>query len=227
LRHSNCSSSAHARAFGRSALAQVALVFICVAGSTAALHAQQMSGDSSYRSLQPGDYIRIAVWHHDELSGEFQVGADGTILQPYYRTVRVGGVPLPELEGRVKTFLAQYENNPQIVVVPLFRVAVAGEVNRPDVYRVGPDVTVASAVGLAGGYTPDARLGVVKLVRNANTRQLDLHNMSDALTALRSGDQIMVEQKRSTVARIREVFTEGTLMLYGVVLLATAIKNNF
>src|SRR3954464_11599814 len=81
--------------------------------------------------LTPGDSVRIEVWRKPEFSGDFVVAPDGTITHPLFRSVRVAGLPFATAEANLRTFLGQYEENPQFVMEPLIRVAVSGEVPRP------------------------------------------------------------------------------------------------
>jgi protein involved in polysaccharide export with SLBB domain len=188
--------------------------------------AAQLRLDTTLQVLKPGDYIRIAVWRKEELSGEFRIGADGTIEHPLYRAVHVADMPLSTAQDRIRTFVLQFETNPQLLVQPLFRVAVAGEVNRPDLFRLAPDVTVAGAIQMAGGYSPTARIAVVKLVRGGLMRELDLRNPVEAATVLQSGDQIIVEHRTSSLATVRDAITQGALVVYGVVLVINALRNH-
>jgi polysaccharide export outer membrane protein len=149
--------------------------------------------------LAPGDVVRITVVGKPEMSGEFEVQGDSTIAHPYFRQVRVAGAPLPEVERRVGDYLRGYETNPQFLVEPLFRVSVTGEVRRPDLLVVRPEVTVLQALARAGGTTERGRLDRVHLVRRGVDRVLDLTRpeLGEAQLTVRSGDQIWVERRVS------------------------------
>src|SRR5215216_1360694 len=104
-------------------------------------------------SLSPGDSVRITVWRKPEFSGDFIVAPDGTISHPLYRSVRISGVPVATAEANLRTFLARFEQDPQFVMEPLVRVAVSGEVGRPQVFALRPETLVSEAVAQAGGPT--------------------------------------------------------------------------
>jgi protein involved in polysaccharide export with SLBB domain len=148
--------------------------------------------------LRPGDMVRISVWRKPELSGEYEVTDDNTVAAPFYLGVRVGGVPFPEAVARIRAHIARYESEPQVLVEPLFRVAVGGEVQRPDVYTLGPWTTVRQAVLLAGGATERGNLRRVQLFRAGEQLRVDLRNPLDPLGGLtvRSGDHLVVERTR-------------------------------
>jgi polysaccharide biosynthesis/export protein len=161
-------------------------------------------------SLSPGDSVRVVVWRKPEMSGDFIVGPDGTITHPLYRSVRVGGVPFSTAESNVRTFLARFEQDPQFVLEPLVRVAVSGEVGRPQVFALRPETTIADAVAQAGGPNQFGRRDKVRVLRkepNGQQREFMVNILSpeDAAARIRvhSGDQIVVDRKRSF---FREIF---------------------
>ena len=149
--------------------------------------------------LSPGDVLRITVVGKPEMSGEFEIAGDTTIAHPYFRNVRVAGAPFSEVEKRVGDYLRGYEANPQFLVEPLFRVSVTGEVRRPDLFVVRPEVTVLQALARAGGPTERGRLDRVHLVRRGTDRVLDLTRpeLGDAQLTVSSGAQISVERRVS------------------------------
>lgn len=172
--------------------------------------------------LRPGDVVRVVVWRQAELSGEFAVAADSTLVHPLYRQVRVAGLPLREVESRIGDLLRRYESNPEFVVEPLFRVAVGGEVRQPNLYTLAPAVTVAEAVALAGGPTDRGRLDRVTLVRGGSERVVNLTDPRDDATQLRirSGDRI-------TVARSGSLFRDYFVPAFSVTGAVATIVNLF
>jgi polysaccharide export outer membrane protein len=160
--------------------------------------------------LAPGDSVRVVVWRKPEMSGDFIVGPDGSITHPLYRSVRVGGVPLPTAEANVRTFLSRFEQDPQFVLEPLVRVAVSGEVGRPQVFALRPETSIADAVAQAGGPNQFARRDKGRVLRkepNGHQRELIVNILEPEGAAARirvhSGDQIVVDRRRSF---FREVF---------------------
>ena len=158
------------------------------------LSGQAPRGQAESVVLQPGDAVRITVWRKQELSGEFIVAADGSIKHPLYQRVKIAGIPLPAAEQQIYTFLKQLETDPQLVLEPLFRVTVAGEVREPNLYSLPPVTNIAQAVALAGGPTERGQLDRVRLVRHESETIVDL-TRPDAVAAqmpIASGDQILV-----------------------------------
>ena len=172
--------------------------------------AQSPAPSTEQVTLAPGDSVRIVVWRKPEMSGDFIVAPDGTITHPLYRAVRVGGVPFSTAESNVRAFLARFEQDPQFVLEPLVRVAVSGEVGRPQVFAVRPETSIADVVAQAGGPNQFANRDRVRVLRRepgGRERELFVNLLDSegtaANTRVRSGDQIVVDRKKSV---FREIF---------------------
>jgi polysaccharide export outer membrane protein len=169
------------------------------------LAAQDTGSSAALQStLTPGDSVRIVVWRKPEFSGDFVVAPDGSITHPLFRAVKVAGVPYATAEANVRRFLARFEENPEFVMEPLVRVAVSGEVGRPAVFAMRPETTIGEAVARAGGVREEGASNKIQLLRlDASGRQqqmrIDLNDPANGSGTLpvRSGDQIIVPQRRS------------------------------
>lgn len=151
--------------------------------------------------LQPGDMVRITVWRHPELSGDFPIAADGTIASPFYMDLRVAGQPLPVVSEQVRSFVAIVEVEPRVLVEPLLRVGVSGEVHEPNLYSLRPETTVAQAVMQAGGPTERGYVSRVILWRGGQEHRLDLTRPEAGLAGqpIQSGDQIVMPRRVSVL----------------------------
>jgi polysaccharide biosynthesis/export protein len=165
--------------------------------------AAQEARPSSQAVLTPGDSVRIVVWRKPEFSGDFVIAPDGTISHPLFRVVKVGGVPYTTAEANLRKFLGQFEANPEFVMEPLVRVAVSGEVTRPQVFAVRPETTIGEAVARAGGANENGAANRVRVLRFDGGRQQELVvDLNDPTTGsgtipVHSGDQIVVDRRRS------------------------------
>ena len=157
--------------------------------------------------LRVGDALRITVWRQPELSGEFVVAPDSTLVHPVYQAVKVAGAPLPVVKERLRSLLVTYDQEVRLVVEPLFPVTVAGEVRQPNLYRVPQGTTFAQAVALAGGPTELGRLEQVRVIRRDSAMVIDLGSRGYAryeAVPIASGDQILVA-RRSSFNVLRDV----------------------
>ena len=192
----------------------LALLFLVLAAIPADIHAQNPAPDAQQTTmLAPGDSVRIVVWRKPEMSGDFIIAPDNTISHPLYRAVRVGGVPFATAETNVRNFLAKFEQDPQFVVEPLVRVAVSGEVGRPQVFAVRPETTIGEAVAQAGGPNQFGRQNKVRVLRrDPSGRQRELivslldPESPSATIRVHSGDQIVIDRRHSF---FREIFLPG------------------
>jgi polysaccharide export outer membrane protein len=172
--------------------------------------AQSTTPSADQVSLAPGDSVRVVVWRKPEMSGDFIVAPDGTISHPLYRAVRVGGVPFSTAEINIRNFLARFEQDPQFVVEPLVRIAISGEVGRPQVFAVRPETTIAEAVAQAGGPKETGNRDRVRVLRReAGGRQREFRvslldpEATSAAVRVHSGDQIIIDRRKSF---FREIF---------------------
>jgi polysaccharide export outer membrane protein len=172
--------------------------------------------------LSPGDLVRVTVYRHPDLTGEMEVGDDGTLLHPLYRDLRVTGLSQAQLNERVAAHLARYGADPAFVAEPLVRVTLSGEVRQPKVTNVRPGTTVFQALALAGGIAPTGRPDGVLLVRQGASRTLDLTEPTapGASEPVRSGDLIVVERRSTWV---RDVLTPAA----SIASVAIALLNLF
>lgn len=122
------------------------------------------------QELGPGDVIEIRVTDQEELSGEYEVGEDGTIRFPWIENVEVAGRTRGEIAEIIEEKLADgWLRQPQVTVRVLDRqnreVSVLGQVNEPGSYPFKERLTLVQAISLAGGMNPLAQSKKVKLIR--------------------------------------------------------------
>ena len=157
-------------------------------------------------ALRPGDVLRINVWRHPELSGDFVVAPDSTLVDPVYQVVKVAGAPLPVVRERLRGVLATFEQGVPFVLEPLFPVTVAGEVRQPNLYRLPQGTTFSQAIAQAGGPTELGRLDKVRVIRRDGAMVINLGSGYSKYEALpiESGDQVLVA-RRSSFNLLRDV----------------------
>jgi polysaccharide export outer membrane protein len=180
------------------AYCRLAILVALLVGVSASGTSAQTPPTPSNDALIPGDMVRIAVWQSPELSGEFLVNPEGSLAHPLYQEVQVAGVPLAEARRRLKQFLAAtYTKDPLIIVEPLMRVSVSGEVRLPNLYTVPRGTTVVQVVGLAGGLTEAGNASDARLLRGGRIIDLDLTKPepTDRQIRVATGDQIVVGRK--------------------------------
>ncbi|QLH40941.1 MAG: polysaccharide export protein [Defluviicoccus sp.] len=154
------------------------------------------SKDISGYKLGPGDRIRLTVFGHEDLSGEFEVDGSGNVSLPLIRDIKAQGLTVRELEQEVASRLSpDYLKNPSVSVEVLnYRpFYIYGEVNKPGSYPFVNGMTVVNAVALAGGFTYRARTGRVRIIRANDPTRTPID--ADKDTAVLPGDVIEVPER--------------------------------
>jgi polysaccharide biosynthesis/export protein VpsN len=111
---------------------------------------------AGYR-LGPGEKVRLTVFRHPDLSGEFDLDGEGFLALPLVGEIQGAGLTARELESAIESRLKEggYLVNPQVSLEVLnYRpFYIIGEVNNPGSYQYVNGMTVINAVALAGGFS--------------------------------------------------------------------------
>ena len=126
------------------------------------------SGEDAYQ-IGPQDVLEISVWKDEILSRKVTVRPDGFITFPLIGEVLVEGRTVGALAKEMDERLTQFVSDPRITIavseVNSFRIFVIGKVNKPGGFQIGQYTDVMQALSLAGGLTPFAREGSMKVLR--------------------------------------------------------------
>ena len=117
-----------------------------------------------------GDRFDVTVFRHDELDFGQDVPPTGDVFVPLVGEYRVVGLTPTEARRQLTGELSRFVVAPQVRVTvsnrASQRVVVLGEVRTPGVYTLSDDgLRVFEALGLAGGYSPDADVTQIALLR--------------------------------------------------------------
>src|SRR4051812_11174176 len=115
--------------------------------------------------LLPGDLVRLKIWREPDLSGEFQVDEQGTVVLPKIGALAIRDMPAASLKSLLIEKYSSYLRDPAIDVTVLRRVNVLGAVKNPGLYPVDATMTVADVLALAGGVSPDGNPDKGELIR--------------------------------------------------------------
>jgi polysaccharide export outer membrane protein len=168
---------------------------LAVLGLAIMLAAHAQAASDQYR-LGPGDKVRVTVFGDDQLSGEFQVDANGAIAMPLIGNVDAGGRTTNELAANVVQKLQKdYLKNPKVSVevIDYRPFYILGEVRNPGSYPYVNGMRVMNAVALAGGFTYRAREGHMKINRDVDGKMQELD--ADQATVVLPGDVIEVPER--------------------------------
>jgi len=151
--------------------------------------------DRAEYQLDAGDTVRVNVFGEENLSGDFQVGNEGSVAIPLIGSVKAQGLTISELEVAIEDALQpDYLKNPQVSVDVLnYRpFYILGEVNQPGSYPFVSGMTVIEAVAMAGGFTYRARTKEVYVQRTGSGEEEILFSVNDIIMP---GDVIRVRER--------------------------------
>jgi protein involved in polysaccharide export with SLBB domain len=146
--------------------------------------------------LAAGDQLRVSVYGHDDLSGEFEVDGKGQLSLPLIQDIDAANKTLNELEADITDELQpDYLKNPRVSVEILsYRpFYIVGEVNSPGSYPFVSGMTVINGVALAGGFTYRAQKARIKIIRDNTTSKEEID--ASANTAVLPGDVIEIGER--------------------------------
>jgi polysaccharide export outer membrane protein len=151
--------------------------------------------DGAYR-LDAGDKLRVVVFGQEGLTNTYAIDAAGSITMPLIGSVPARGrTPAglaAEITGRLRN---GYIRDPSVAVEidsyrPFF---ILGEVAAPGQYPYVPNMSVESAVAIAGGFSPRARRDQVTLTHTDGSGSMRV--VVPLGTPLSPGDTVLVGER--------------------------------
>jgi polysaccharide export outer membrane protein len=153
------------------------------------------ASDAAYR-LDAGDRLRVVVYGQEGLTNTYAIDAGGSITMPL-----IGSVPA---RGRTPAGLASaitgklrggYIRDPSVAVeIEAYRpFFILGEVAAPGQYPYVPNMSVESAVAIAGGFSPRARRDRVTLTHTDSSGSMRV--VAPLGTSLSPGDTVLVGER--------------------------------
>ncbi|MEP7314581.1 MAG: polysaccharide biosynthesis/export family protein [Pseudomonadota bacterium] len=150
----------------------LAICAVAVASSPAT--AQQ---PPDYR-LHAGDQLEVSVWKEMDLLRTVIIRPDGKFTFPLVGEIVAAGNSVDQINTAIATRLKKYIPDPVVTVsvtgIEGNRVYVIGQVNKPGVYTMNPQLSVLQALSVAGGATPFAALNDIMILRGTAAAQKTL-----------------------------------------------------
>lgn len=157
--------------------------------------AAKSQSDPEYR-LGSGDKLKIVVFGHQDVSGDFVVDGGGNIATPLIGQFQAGGKTVTELQDSLtQTLNEKYIVNPKISIEvlnyrPFF---ILGEVQKPGSYPYVAGIDVLQAVALGGGFTRRAKTSSVTIQRDGKGGRITMTAQPGARVL--PGDTIRVDRR--------------------------------
>jgi polysaccharide biosynthesis/export protein len=182
-------------AYAGPAPAPVTVAPVAVPVAYAAAAPAPASYDVPYH-LDAGDRLRVVVYGQEGLTNTYSISAGGTITMPLIGSVPARGRTPQGLAADITARLRNgFIREPSVAVeVESYRpFFILGEVQAPGQYPYVPNMTVESAVAIAGGFSPRARKDRVTITHT------DAAGTSRAIvppgTPLSPGDTVLVGER--------------------------------
>ena len=151
--------------------------------------------DAAYR-LDAGDKLRVVVYGQEGLTNSYAVDAGGSITMPLIGAVPARGRTPAGLAAEITGRLRRgYIRDPSVAVeIEAYRpFFILGEVAAPGQYPYVPNMSVESAVAIAGGFSPRALRDRVTLTHVDGSGSSRI--VVPLGTALSPGDTVLVGER--------------------------------
>ena len=178
---------------------RIAALAACVLGAVALIPIEASGqGISADYKLHAGDKIQVSVWKEVDLQRIVVIRPDGRFSFPLTGEVQAAGRSADEvrvdIEGRLKKYIPEPVVTVTVEDVTGSRVYVIGQVNKPGMFILNPQLSVLQALSVAGGTTPFAKLDSIMVIRGAGSAQSTLPFRYSQVTEGKSlGQNILLE----------------------------------
>jgi polysaccharide export outer membrane protein len=151
--------------------------------------------DNAYH-LDAGDKLRVVVFGQEGLTNSYAIDAGGSITMPLIGAVSARGRTTAGLAAEIAHRLrGGYIRDPSVAVEiesyrPFF---ILGEVAAPGQYPYVPNMTVESAVAIAGGFSPRAKRDTVTLTHTDGAGAI--RTVVPLGTTISPGDTLLINER--------------------------------
>jgi polysaccharide export outer membrane protein len=146
--------------------------------------------------LDAGDKLRVVVFGQEGISNSYAVDAAGNITMPLINSVSARGLTTQQLSAAIAAKLKQgYIREPHVAVeIETYRpFFILGEVTFPGQYPYVANMTVETAVAIAGGFSARAKRDQVNISRPYGGQIA--RGTAPLATPVRPGDTITVAER--------------------------------
>jgi polysaccharide biosynthesis/export protein len=153
------------------------------------------AAEPEYR-LDAGDRLRVVVFGQEGLTNTYAIDASGAVTMPLIGSVPARGKTAAGLASAIAARLRNgFIREPSVAVeVEAYRpFFILGEVAAPGQYPYVPQLSVESAIAIAGGFSPRARKDVVTLTHPQGAGAV--RALVPLGTPLSPGDTVLVGER--------------------------------
>ena len=181
------------------------------------------------QNLNPGDGVRIIFFNTpDNITGDYYIQKDGTIRLPFLHEINAINRDMDSVRNEIYRKYNKLYKNPELTVLPLYKINVLGEVRTPGFYYVTGVEKLSDIIAKAGGLTTDADINDIYITRQNEEINIDGEEIiqnGDKLKdiGLQSGDRIYISRKWWVSARNSAIIVSAVAAVATIV--AVIINN--
>ena len=175
--------------------------------------------------LEPGDGVRISFYNisAEDVSRDFYVQKDGALQLPYIGIIPTNDKEFSLLRSEIEMKYDSLYREVELIILPLYRISVLGEVRTPGVYYVTGVEKLLDVIALAGGETADSDMSEIYVGRRNVEFVFDAEELIQGESNLedfylKSGDRVYISRKWGT-SRSTAILISGVGLLVAIVAL--------
>ena len=136
------------------------------------------SAEDNFYLIGPGDVLEVSVWNEPGLSKKLIVPPDGVISFPLINPIKVTNLTITALKKAVTKKLSEYIPDATVTVLLIeinsLKAYVIGKVKKAGEFPINLETTVLQILAKAGGLTPFASDGNIKILRQKNKKIINI-----------------------------------------------------
>ncbi|RZL47241.1 MAG: polysaccharide export protein [Pedobacter sp.] len=166
----------------------------------------------------------------------YVVDDKGEVQVPLIGALKVAGLTTAQVQEKMNKLLLTFYKDPVTNVRILnFKIAIYGDVLKPDVYAIKDEkITITQALTMAGDLNITAMRKNIVLIREEGGKRnfipVDLTSkkiFSSPYYYLKNNDQIYVQPDQTKYATVDRGYRTATLVLSGLSIIAIVLSNLF
>jgi len=154
-----------------------AMIF-CILGCLILTVSHSNAATDQFYLIGPGDVLEISVWNEPDLGKRLIVPPDGVLSFPLINPIKVTNLTITALKKAVTKRLSEYIPDATVTVllaeINSLKAYVIGKVKQAGEYQISLETTVLQILAKAGGLTPFASDGNIKILRQKNEKIINI-----------------------------------------------------
>ena len=152
-------------------------IISCILGCLLLSVSHSNAASDQFYLIGPGDVLEISVWNEPDLTKKLVVPPDGVISFPLISPVKVTNLTITALKKVVTKKLSEYIPDATVTVLLIeinsLKAYVIGKIKNAGEYPITLETTVLQILAKAGGLTPFASDGNIKILRQKNKKIIE------------------------------------------------------